>query len=63
MMLRAAAEGKDPIQVLRETTEEMINTSHRILAMVEGNPKLVEHLRDFMNVSISLTNGTHHRFC
>lgn len=52
MVLQAAAEGKDPIQVLRDITQEMIDTSQRILAMAEGNPDLVQHLRDFMDVSI-----------
>ncbi|KAG8915339.1 hypothetical protein FRC00_005515 [Tulasnella sp. 408] len=49
MMLMAASQGSDPIDVLRETAQELIDTSQRILAMAEGDEKLVQHLRDFMN--------------
>lgn len=51
MMLMAASQGSDPIDVLRETAQELIDTSQRILAMAEGDEKLVQHLRDFMDVS------------
>ncbi|KAG8937378.1 hypothetical protein FRC00_006414 [Tulasnella sp. 408] len=49
MILMAASQDRDSVDVLHETAKDLADTSQRILAMAGGDEALVQHLQGFMD--------------
>ncbi|KIO28262.1 hypothetical protein M407DRAFT_22475 [Tulasnella calospora MUT 4182] len=62
MIIMALSQGRDSIDVLRETAKDLIDTSQRILAMAEGDETLVQHLHDFMDGYIQFHLAAEYRY-